>query len=84
MLDTQEGRVSYAVLSFGGVMGMGNKLFAIPWQQLQVDPREERMVLDIPRETLENAPGFDKDNWPDFADPSIGAGIDTYYGARSR
>jgi len=64
MLDMDGGRVAYAVLSFGGVLGMGNKLFAVPWDALTVDTENKELVLNIDRETLENAPGFDKDNWP--------------------
>jgi len=64
MLDMDGGRVAYAVLSFGGVLGMGNKLFAVPWDALTVDTENKELVLNIDRQTLENAPGFDKDNWP--------------------
>lgn len=64
MIDMEQGRVAYAVLSFGGVLGMGNKLFAVPWDALSVDTDQHEMVLNVERETLENAPGFDKDNWP--------------------
>lgn len=64
MLDWEHGRISYAVLSFGGFLGMGDKLFAIPWQSLELHPEEHGFVLDVDRERLENAPGFDKNNWP--------------------
>jgi sporulation protein YlmC with PRC-barrel domain len=64
MIDTDNGRVAYAVLSFGGFLGIGDKLFAIPWDALRVAPEEKAFVINIDRETLENAPGFDKDNWP--------------------
>jgi sporulation protein YlmC with PRC-barrel domain len=64
MLDINSGSVAYAVLSFGGFLGLGDKLFAIPWSALTLDEANERFVLDIDKETLKNAPGFDKDNWP--------------------
>ncbi len=70
MIDLQSGRLAYAVLSFGGFLGMGDKLFAIPWQALTLRPREHTLVhehafvLDIPKETLERAEGFEKDRWP--------------------
>ncbi len=64
MIDLNSGRVAYAVLSFGGFLGLGDKYFAIPWQALFVDTEKEEIVLDISKEKLENAPGFDKDNWP--------------------
>ena len=80
MIDLDEGRIAYAVLSFGGFLGMGDKLFAIPWQALQVDTVNERIVLDVPKETLENAPGFDKDNWPETTEREWLTGVYTHYG----
>ena len=68
MIDVDHGRVAYAVLSFGGFLGMGDKLFAIPWQAFTVDTAQKRLVLSATREVLEKAPGFDKANWPDMAD----------------
>ena len=67
MLDVESGRIAYAVLSFGGILGMGNKLFAIPWSALTLDAGEKRFVLDIAKDRLDNAPGFDKDSWPTMA-----------------
>jgi sporulation protein YlmC with PRC-barrel domain len=81
MIDTPTGRVAYAVLSFGGFLGMGNKLFAIPWDKFALDEQNKRFVLNIDRAKLEQAPGFDKDNWPDMADPSWGSRIYSYYGS---
>ncbi len=81
MIDTASGRVAYAVLSFGGFLGMGEKLFAIPWQSLEVDTANKRFILDTPKERLENAPGFDKSNWPNMADRTWGESIYTHYGA---
>lgn len=80
MVDTSSGRVAYAVLSFGGFLGMGDKLFAIPWEALRLDQEHEHFVLNVEKETLEEAPGFDKDNWPEFADRTWGAQIHSYYG----
>jgi sporulation protein YlmC with PRC-barrel domain len=82
MLDMASGRISYAVLSFGGILGMGSKLFAIPWSALQLDADNKCFVLDISREKLENAPGFDKDNWPSMADNQWASQIHSYYGSR--
>jgi sporulation protein YlmC with PRC-barrel domain len=81
MLDTRTGQVAYAVLSFGGIMGMGTKLFAVPWQLLTLDTTNKCFLLDIPKERLENAPGFDKDDWPDMSSPSWTSQIDSFYGA---
>jgi sporulation protein YlmC with PRC-barrel domain len=83
MIDIESGRVVYAVLSFGGFLGMGDKLFAIPWKALTVDLAQKRFVLDVERGKLEQAPGFDKSNWPDMADRTWGEGVYKYYGAMS-
>ena len=82
MIDVPTGHVAYAVLSFGGFLGLGNKLFAIPWEALTLDEDEQCFVLDVDKRALENAPGFDKDYWPDMADVSWGANIHNYYGRR--
>jgi hypothetical protein len=82
MVDIGAGRVAYAVLSFGGFMGVGNKLFALPWESLQLDADNHRFVLDVPKNRLESAPGFDKDNWPDMADRTWGATVHEFYGNR--
>jgi sporulation protein YlmC with PRC-barrel domain len=82
MLDLDSGRIVYAVLSFGGVMGVGNKLFAVPPAALTIDKEEKCLVLDVDKGQLERAPGFDKDNWPDLADPRLGSEIYSYYGRR--
>ena len=80
MLDMETGSVAYAVLSFGGFLGMGDKLFAVPWQALHLDTVNKRFVLDIDKERLQNAPGFDKDAWPDMADTQWTQAIHSFYG----
>jgi sporulation protein YlmC with PRC-barrel domain len=82
MIDIPSGKVAYAVLSHGGVLGMGNKLFAVPWSALKVDEDEKCFILDVDKRTLENAPGFDKENWPDMADTTWGTELSTYYGTK--
>jgi len=82
MIDVPNGRVAYAVLSFGGFLGMGNKLFAVPWDVLQLDTESKCFVLDVDREKLEGAPGFDKDHWPSMADQRWATDIHSYYGSR--
>ena len=79
MVDVETGRISYAVLSFGGFLGFGDKLFAIPWSALELDTENECVILNVAKERLENAPGFDKDNWPDFSNRAWGADIYGYY-----
>lgn len=80
MIDLPSGRVAYAVLSFGGFLGIGDKLFAVPWSAMRIDEGEHEFVLDVDRRTLENAPGFDKNNWPDMADPAFGSSVYAHYG----
>jgi len=80
MIDPYSGRVAYAVLSFGGFLGMGDKLFAIPWKALSLDAAGQRFILNISKDLLDRAPGFDKANWPDMSDPAWGAQVYTYYG----
>ena len=81
MLDVRRGSIAYAVLSVGGFLGLGNHLFAIPWSALTLDADNERFILNITHEYLENAPGFDKDHWPDMADPQWASQIHDYYGS---
>lgn len=83
MLDLQRGEIRYAVLSSGGFLGMGDRLFAVPWQALKQDREHKRFTLDIDTERLKNAPGFDKENWPNMADSSWNTSIKSYYSARS-
>jgi len=78
MIDLDDGQIAYAVLSFGGVLGMGDKLFAIPWEALMVDTAKHAFILDVDKETLKNAPGFDKDHWPDASDSESGWLVDIY------
>ena len=80
MLDMRSGRVAYAVLSFGGILGMGDKLFAVPWSALKLDTVNKRFVLNVDKTRLESAPGFDKDAWPNMADSSWEKDIHGYYG----
>jgi sporulation protein YlmC with PRC-barrel domain len=80
MIEMDTGKVNYAVLSFGGIMGMGDKLFAIPWHLLRVDPDNRQFVLNIEKERLKTAPGFDKNDWPRMADPEWSREIGGFYG----
>jgi hypothetical protein len=81
MIHIPSGKVAYAVLSFGGFLRMGNKLFAVPWSALKVDEDEKCFILNVDKERLENAPGFDKSNWPDMSNPKWESEVYTYYGA---
>ena len=80
MLDMNTGQVAYAVLAFGGFLGMGEKLFAVPWQALHLDTMNKRFVLNVDKEKLKTAPGFNPDAWPDMSDISWANQIHTFYG----
>lgn len=80
MLDMSTGQVAYAVLAFGGFLGMGEKLFAVPWQALHLDTVNHRFVLDVEKERLKTAPGFNKDAWPDMSDMNWANQVHTFYG----
>ncbi len=82
MLDMRTGRVSYAVLSFGGFLGMGEKLFAVPWSALTLDTVNKRFTLDVEKDRLETAPGFNPDSWPNMADTTWEKTIHDYYGTQ--
>jgi sporulation protein YlmC with PRC-barrel domain len=79
MLDTRTGEARYAVLSFGGVLGLGDKLFAVPWNALTRDPKNKGFLLNVEKKRLQDAPGFDRNKWPDMSDPAWANKIRTYY-----
>lgn len=83
MLDMSTGKVSYAVLSFGGFLGMGERLFAVPWDLLKLDTVNKRFVLNVNKDRLESAPGFDKDDWPDMVNQSWRDKINAFYETQS-
>lgn len=80
VINPQTGELSYAVVSFGGVLGLGDKLFAVPWKALRLDSRDHAFILDIEKERLRNAPGFDPDRWPDMANAQWNATVQGFYG----
>ncbi|MHB1530283.1 MAG: PRC-barrel domain-containing protein [Acidiferrobacteraceae bacterium] len=82
MFDRHSGKVSYAVLSFGSFLGMGEKLFAVPWSALTLDTKNKRFVLNVEKDRLQQASGFDKNQWPNMADQSWAKAIHSYYGTK--
>jgi sporulation protein YlmC with PRC-barrel domain len=80
MIDMGTGRIVYSVLSYGGFLGMGDRLFAVPWQALKLDTTNHRFTLNVAKEALKDAPGFDKDHWPSMADPGWATGVHQFYG----
>jgi len=80
MLDLEMGRVAYAVLSLGGVPGMNDKLFAVPFEALKLDATREHFTLDVDKDKLRNAPSFDKNNPPKASDRTWGSEVYKFYG----
>ena len=81
MVDTNSGRVAYAVLAFGGWLGMGEKLFAVPWQALNLNADKKQFVLNVEKDKLKSAPGFDKKHWPDMNDLAWSKDVHAFYGS---
>lgn len=82
VIDADSGKVTYAALGVGGVLGIGEKLFAVPFEEFKLtedSSKNPALVLDISKERLEKAPGFDKNNWPDFGNPQWRSQINSYY-----
>jgi len=82
MIDVQRGCVAYAVLSRGGILGLGDKLYAIPWNAMTLDADRKCFVLDAAKERFDEAPGFDKDHWPSMADSQWASQVHEFYGVR--
>lgn len=82
VLDLSSGRVAYAVLSFGGFLGIGDKRFAVPWGAMRLDSDQKEFILDVQKETLQKAEGFDESHWPDCADPVLATRVHTRYQTR--
>jgi sporulation protein YlmC with PRC-barrel domain len=65
MLNVHDGRIEYVVIEFGGFLGIGEKYFAVPFKALTLDTSRHAFILHQKKEVLENAPGFDKNHWPE-------------------
>lgn len=65
MIDVVSGRIAYLVISFGGFLSIGEKLFAFPYEAVKIDEDAKQIIVDTTEEKLEKTPGFDPDNWPD-------------------
>ena len=79
VIDKVSGQTYYVVLSFGGIMGLGDKLFALPWQMLHFNQDKDCFEIDVDKDQLKNAPGFDKNDWPNLSDNDWGKTISSYY-----
>jgi len=82
VVDVNRYQVVYSVLGFGGVLTMGEKLFAVPWQSLKLNRADKMFVLNVDKDKLKTAPGFDKDKWPDMTDPNWSQNVYSFYGAQ--
>ena len=63
VVDMNEGLIAFALVSFGGFLGISDKWFALPWDALKWHPETTKFILDMPEDVLRNAPGMDKDKW---------------------
>jgi hypothetical protein len=81
VIDIEKGQVVYAALSVGGFLGIGDKLFAIPWREftMEIDEKDKYFRVDVTKEKLKAAEGFDKDAWPNVADPKWRERIDQQF-----
>jgi sporulation protein YlmC with PRC-barrel domain len=80
MVNVHTGHVEYAVIEFGSFLGIGGKLFAIPFRELRINPAKKVFVLNRDKDYLKKSPGFDKTHWPDTNDHYYDY-VDNYYGA---
>jgi len=81
VIDVTKGHVKYMALSYGSWFTGGNKLFAVPLSSVTLNHANDKtfFLIHVSQDALKNAPGFDKNNWPNTADPNWAKGIDTYY-----
>jgi hypothetical protein len=80
MINKRNGRVDYAIMSFGGFLGLGEHYHPLPWHLLTYDPRQGGYVVDVDRDRLEGGPSFATSSSPDWSDGVYGHQVDEYYG----
>lgn len=73
------GTVTYAILSHGGLLGIGDKLVPIPWRAFRAGKKEKTLIVNIDKATLEKAPNFEPKEWPNFAEPEWQKKVQIYY-----
>jgi len=83
MVNVRTGRVEYAVLEYGSFLGIGGKLFAVPFDELRVRPEKHVFIVNRDKDYLRMSPGFDKNHWPDTNDHSYYGDVDSYWGITS-
>lgn len=80
VIDRRTGKVAYAVVSFGGFLGVGEKLLAIPFDSFEYNVEKDEYVLDVSKEQLQEAPGFDPGHWPLMAEEKWHRDVHKFYG----
>jgi hypothetical protein len=83
MIDKISGEVAYAVLKYGSFLGMGGKLFALPWDVLEYDTERSAYIIDLPQDRLSGAPSYAEGTQPNWSDPAWNKSVYDYYGADS-
>lgn len=81
MVNIRQGTIEYAVVEFGSFLGIGGKLFAIPFRELRLDAEKELFILNRDKDYLKEAPGFDKTHWPDTNEHGYFENVNMYYGS---
>ncbi len=80
IVDLDHNCIAFGVFSFGGILGLGEKHFAIPWKALKFNKDTQQYILNIDKEQLEGTEGFTANNYPDMSDPMWRAQLYAYYG----
>jgi sporulation protein YlmC with PRC-barrel domain len=84
VVEAESGKIRYAAVSVGGFLGVGDRLIAVPWQSLRIQQApnddDKYVLLNADRAKIENAPGFNEENWPDFGNQRFSEEVDVYYG----
>ncbi|WP_425445937.1 PRC-barrel domain-containing protein [Dethiothermospora halolimnae] len=83
VIDYKEGKVRYVILSVGGFLGIGDKLYAVPFAAFELDEVVGDCTLDIERAKLEEGPNFDRNEWPNFSDQNWANNVHSFYGMQA-
>ncbi|WP_292443751.1 PRC-barrel domain-containing protein [Methylibium sp.] len=81
LLDVDRGCIAYVVMAYGGFMGLGERLFALPWSALELNVERGWLILDAERSTFDTAPAFDKQHWPSTPDAQWHRDVHRHYGS---
>jgi sporulation protein YlmC with PRC-barrel domain len=82
MIDLESGRIAFVVISFGGTFTREPKLLAVPWEVVRISLHDKKMILNVTKETLTDAPSFQKNNWPDLTNLSWLQKVYAFYDSR--